>query len=73
MLQKSKIAAGTALAALSTLSLSAYAALPESVATTATSIQTDGKAMFDAVFPVIGAIVGLVVVIKLFKRFINKV
>jgi len=52
---------------------SAMAALPASVATTVTSIETDGKAIFDLVFPVVGAFLGLAIVIKLFKRFSNKV
>lgn len=52
---------------------SAMAALPASVATTVTSIETDGKAIFDLIFPVVGAFLGLAIVIKLFKRFSNKV
>lgn len=52
---------------------SAMAALPASVATTVTGIETDGKAIFDLVFPVVGAFLGLAIVIKLFKRFSNKV
>ena len=52
---------------------SAMAALPASVATTVTSIETDGQAIFDLVFPVVGAFLGLAIVIKLFKRFSNKV
>ena len=51
---------------------SAQAALPEGVATTVTAIQTDGKAIFDLVFPVVGVFLGLAIVIKLFKRFGNK-
>jgi len=52
---------------------SAMAALPTAVATTVTSIETDGKAIFDLIFPVVGAFLGLAIVIKLFKRFSNKV
>lgn len=52
---------------------SAMAALPASVASTVTGIQTDGQAVFDLVFPVVASFVGLVVIIKLFKRFSNKV
>lgn len=51
----------------------AAAALPASVATTVTSIQSDGQAIFDLIFPVVGLFLGLVIVIKLFKRFGNKV
>jgi hypothetical protein len=61
-------AAGMALAAGQ-----AAAALPASVATTVTAIQTDGQAIFDLIFPVVGLFLGLVIVIKLFKRFGNKV
>ncbi len=50
----------------------AFAVLPSAVGTTVTEIQTNGQAIFDLVFPVIGLFVGLVVVIKLFKRFSNK-
>lgn len=52
---------------------SAMAALPASVGTTVTGIQTDGQAVFDLVFPVVGVFLGLTIVIKLFKRFANKV
>lgn len=52
---------------------SAMAALPASVGTTVTAIQTDGQDIFDLVFPVVGTFLGLAIVIKLFKRFSNKV
>ena len=61
------------IAALSMMSASAFAALPVSVGTTVTAIQTDGTAVFDLVFPVVAAFVGLTVIIKLFKRFTSKV
>jgi len=51
----------------------AHAELPASVATTITAIQTDGTSLFDLVFPVVAAFLGLSIVIKLFKRFANKV
>lgn len=51
----------------------AAAALPPEVATSLTAIQTDGQAIFALAFPVVAAIVGLVIVVKLFKRFVNKV
>lgn len=60
-------------AALALAAGQAAAALPASVATTITAIQTDGQAIFDLVFPVVGLFLGLVIVIKLFKRFGNKV
>jgi len=59
--------------ALAGLIETASAALPASVATTVTAIETDGKAIFDLVFPVVGVFLGLALVIKLFKRFSNKV
>lgn len=59
--------------ALLTASVAAQAALPASVGTSITAIETDGKAIFDLVFPVVAAFLGLAVVIKLFKRFTNKV
>jgi len=50
----------------------AAAALPASVGTSIAAIQTDGQAIFDLVFPVVAALLGLTIVIKLFKRFSNK-
>lgn len=58
---------------LSFAATSAFAALPASVGTTVTGIQTDGQAVFDLVFPVVGLFLGLAIIIKLFKRFANKV
>jgi hypothetical protein len=60
-------------AAVLTGSVAAHAALPASVGTTVTAIQTDGQDIFDLVFPVVGTFLGLSIVIKLFKRFGNKV
>lgn len=65
-----RAAAGVALLAAS---VAAHAALPASVGTTVTAIQTDGQAIFDLVFPVVGVFVGLGLVITLFKRFSRKV
>lgn len=62
-----------ALLGLSMLSGAAMAALPAAVGTTVTAIQADGQAVFDLVFPVVGVFIGLAIVIKLFKRFSNKV
>ena len=53
--------------------VSAHAALPAVVGTSLTAIETDGKDIFDLVFPVVAAMLGLAIVIKLFKRFTNKV
>lgn len=70
-----KVAAKAAVLAIAALGIvgAAHAELPASVATTMAEIQADGQGMFDAVFPVIGVLVGLSIVIKLFKRFSNKV
>jgi len=57
---------------LAVLAAEAQAALPASVGTTVSAIETDGTALFNLVFPVVAAFVGLAVVIKLFKRFANK-
>lgn len=64
---------GFLMVALSMMAATAHAALPAGVATTVTAVQTDGQAIFDLVFPVIAAFVGLGVVISLFKRWIRKV
>lgn len=68
---KRRVVVGTAV--LSLAAANAMAALPASVGTTVTAIQTDGQAIFDLIFPVVGVFLGLVIVIKLFKRFGNKV
>lgn len=52
---------------------SAAAALPASVGSTVTDIAANGQSIFDLVFPVVGTFLGLVIVIKLFKRFGNKI
>lgn len=36
-------------------------------------IQTDGQAIFDMIFPVIGVFIGLALIVTLFKRFTKKV
>lgn len=59
--------------ALGIPSTDAMAALPAAVATTFTAIQTDATDIFALAFPVVGAVLGLVIVIKLFKRFSSKV
>lgn len=73
-LQKNKVLVVVASAAgLAVASLPAMAALPAAVGTTVTAIQADGQAIFDLIFPVVGAFIGLTVVITLFKRFSKKV
>jgi hypothetical protein len=51
----------------------AEAALPAIVGTTMTSVQTDGLALVDLVWPVVGAITGGVILLKLFKRGASKI
>lgn len=51
----------------------ASAALPVLVGTTITGIQDNVQAVFDLAFPVVALGLGLAVVIKLFKRFANKI
>lgn len=67
------VGAAAGLAALLGQVNDAAAALPAVVGSTVTAIQADGQAIFDLIFPVVGAFLGLVIVIKLFKRFGNKV
>lgn len=52
---------------------SAHAELPAVIGTTLTTVQSDGLAMADLVWPVVGAIFGAVLLFKLFKRFGNKI
>lgn len=69
-----KIALNTALLAVTTFGVTAaQAALPASVATTFTSISSDVQAIFDLAFPIVMLGLGLVVVIKLVKRFGSKI
>lgn len=53
--------------------VTAYAALPATVGTTLTALQTDGLALIDLVWPVVGAIVGGFILLKLFKRGASKI
>jgi hypothetical protein len=55
------------------LSLSALAALPAAATDAFTTLQTDGLALINAAWPVVGAIVVGFVLIKLFRRAANKV
>lgn len=50
----------------------AHAALPAAVTSTFTDISTNATAMFDLAFPIVAALVGSFVLIKLFKKFANK-
>lgn len=52
---------------------SAFAALPAVVGTTLTTVQEDGLSLADLVWPVILALLGASILMKLAKRFGNKV
>jgi hypothetical protein len=52
---------------------SSFAALPAAVGTTVTALQSDASDMFAAIFPVVGIVLGFVIVIKLFKKFTSKI
>lgn len=52
---------------------SANAALPAVIGTELTSLQTDGLALADLVWPVLIALFGAVLLMKLAKRFMSKV
>jgi len=67
----SKIAAPVSIGFLA-LCTQAHAALPAAVDTTLSVIQSDAESLFAKVFPVVGVILGLMIVLKLFKRFANK-
>jgi TRAP-type C4-dicarboxylate transport system permease small subunit len=54
-------------------SLSVLAALPAAATQAFTDLQTDGIALVNAAWPVVGAIVVAFVLIKLFRRAANKV
>lgn len=71
MIQKysSKLGFGIALAALSVGN--AVAALPAAVGTTITGIQTDALAAVDLVWPLLLAVLGAFVLLKIVKRGIK--
>ena len=70
---KMKQAVALALVPALTMAVEAQAALPASVGTTFTEISDNINAIFGLAFPVVALGLGLTVVIKLFKRFGNKV
>jgi hypothetical protein len=51
----------------------AEAALSAAISGTLTGIQTDGLALVDLVWPVVGAITGAFILFKLFKRGTSKI
>lgn len=58
---------------MTAVSSAANAALPQSVTDGITTISTNVQAIFDAVIPVVALSLGLMILIKLFKRFGNKI
>jgi len=52
---------------------SAHAALPAAIATEFEKVQTDGLALADLVWPILLALFGAVLLMKLAKRFGSKV
>jgi hypothetical protein len=58
--------------ALSAFSAASFAEVPAAATSAFTAVQTDGLALIDAGWPVLTAIVGGFVVIKLFKKIVNK-
>lgn len=67
---KTLAGAATGLAVL--LPSVSQAAVPEVVGTTITTLTTDATSIFTTVFPFVAAVLGMLVVVKLFKRFVNK-
>lgn len=51
---------------------SAMAAVPAIVGTTVTDMTADATSIFGLVFPFAAAVIGMTIVFKLFKRFVNK-
>jgi hypothetical protein len=65
-----KVASVTALIVGSS---SAMAALPAGISAELSSVQTDGLALADLVWPVVIALFGSLLMFKLFKRFGSKI
>ena len=53
--------------------LSSFAAVPAVVGTTLDTIQTDALAVIDLVWPVVLAVVGGFILLKVVKRGVNKI
>jgi len=73
MNKRNYLAASVALAVGSVVALPSFAALPTAASDAITAVQTDGAAMITAGWPVAVAIVGGLVLIKLFKKVVGKV
>ena len=55
------------------LSVTASATVPTAATDAITAVQTDGTALIDAGWPVAAALVGGLILIKLFKKVMSKV
>ena len=71
--QRAVAAVVVAAALMVGLMVDANAALDSSVATAFTAVQTDAVALSAIVVPIVVAILGLVITIKLIKRFGSKI
>jgi len=70
MQHKSKYAAAALVPLLA--AGSAMAEVPAVVGTTVTAMTADATSIFTTVFPYAAAVLGMVIVLKLFKRFVSK-
>jgi len=71
--QRAVAAVAVAAALMGGLVSNANAALDSSVSTAFTAVQTDAVALSAIVVPIVVAILGLVITIKLIKRFGSKI
>lgn len=65
--------AKVAVASAAVFSASSFADIPAVVGTTLTTVQADALSLADLVWPVIMAVFGSILLIKLFKRYGNKI
>jgi len=70
---QSRVLGSVSVVSLLGLAAGANAALPTAASDAITAVQTDGAAMITAGWPVAVAIVGGLVLIKLFKKVVGKV
>lgn len=71
MNKRSKVAAASA-AIGGTFAIGANAAIPTAASDAFTALQTDGLAMVDLVWPVLAALTGAFLLVKIFKRAAGK-
>jgi hypothetical protein len=70
---KSAKVSASAIVLMVVSSAQAMAALPPAISTSLDTISTDGLALADLVWPVLLALLGAVILMKLAKRFLGKV